>query len=75
MCFVITCFPVDDVIIFLSNLFPNDKIGQNLNILRTERGYTHREKAPSNKIPALTKSINMHIWVVGTSSEPFLRSS
>ena len=48
---------------------------KNLNILRTERGYTHREKAPSNKIPALTKSINMHIWVVGTSSEPFLRSS
>ena len=22
MCFVITCFPVDDVIVFLSNLFP-----------------------------------------------------
>ena len=48
---------------------------KNLNILKTERGYTHREKAPSNKIPALTKSINMHIWVVGTSSESFLRSS
>ena len=25
---------------------------------------THREKAPSNKTPALTKS--MSIWVVGT---------
>ena len=25
---------------------------------------THREKAPSNKTPALTKSINIYIWVV-----------
>ena len=27
---------------------------------------THREKAPSNKTPALAKSTNMGIWVVGT---------
>ena len=27
---------------------------------------THREKSPSNKIPELTKSMNMDIWVVGT---------
>ena len=27
---------------------------------------THREKAPSNKTPGLTKSMNMDIWVVGT---------
>ena len=27
----------------------------------------HREKAPSNKTPALTKSMNMDIWVVGIS--------
>ena len=26
---------------------------------------THREKARSNKTPALTKSTNMDIWVVG----------
>ena len=31
--------------------------------------YTHREKAPSNKTPALTKSMNMDIWVVGTSNQ------
>ena len=27
---------------------------------------THREKAPSNKTPTLSKSMNMDIWVVGT---------
>ena len=27
---------------------------------------THREKAPSNKTPAITKSRNMDIWVVCT---------
>ena len=31
--------------------------------------YTHWEKAPSNKIPALTKSMNMDIWLVGTSNQ------
>ena len=30
---------------------------------------THREKAPSNKTSALTKSINMGIWVVGTLNQ------
>ena len=34
---------------------------------------THREKASSNKIPALTKTIN--IWVVGTSNQLFIRGS
>ena len=28
---------------------------------------THREKAPSNKTPALAKCTNMDIWVVGTT--------
>ena len=32
---------------------------------------THREKAPSNKTPALTKSTNMGIWVVGTTNQLF----
>ena len=27
---------------------------------------THREKAPSNKTPALRKSTNMVVWAVGT---------
>ena len=34
---------------------------------------THREKAISNKTPALTKSINMDIWLVGTSNQLFMR--
>ena len=29
---------------------------------------THREKAVSNKTPALTESTIMDIWVVGTSN-------
>ena len=36
---------------------------------------THREKAPSNKIPALRKSTNMGVWAVGTLSQLFIRGS
>ena len=36
---------------------------------------THWEKAPSNKTPALTKSMNMDSWVVGTSNQLFRRGS
>ena len=35
----------------------------------------HREKGPSNEIPALTKGINKEIWVVGTSNQFFIRDS
>ena len=34
---------------------------------------THREKATSNKTPALTKSRNMSFWVVNTSSQLLIR--
>ena len=36
---------------------------------------THREKAPSNKTLALTKSMNTDIQVIGTSNQIFIRSS
>ena len=36
---------------------------------------THREKAPSNKTPALWKSMNMDIWVVGTSNQSLIAGS
>ena len=36
---------------------------------------THREKAPSNKTPALTKSTNMGIWVVDTTNQLFISDS
>ena len=36
---------------------------------------THREEAPSNKTPALSESINMDIWVVGTSDQVFTTGS
>ena len=34
--------------------------------------YTHREKATSNKTLALTKGMNMDIWVVGKSNQRLL---
>ena len=36
---------------------------------------THREKALSNKTPALTKSTNMDIWVVSKTNQLFIRGS
>ena len=33
---------------------------------------THGKKAPSNKTLALTKSMNMDIWVVGKSNQLFI---
>ena len=36
---------------------------------------THREKATSNKTPALAKSMNINIWVVRTSNQLFKRDS
>ena len=35
----------------------------------------HRENAHTNETPVLTESMNMDIWVVGTSNQPFLRGS
>ena len=36
---------------------------------------THREKVPSNKTQALTKSTNMDIWTAGNSNQFFIRDS
>ena len=36
---------------------------------------THREKAPSNKTPALRKGTNMSVWAVGTLTQLFIRVS
>ena len=36
---------------------------------------THREKAPSNKTPAIIKSTNMGVWAVGTLNQLFIRGS
>ena len=35
----------------------------------------HKDKASSRKTPALTKCMNMGIWVFGTSNQPFIRGS
>ena len=34
---------------------------------------THRERSVSNKTQALTKSMNMDIWVFGTLNQLFIR--
>ena len=36
---------------------------------------THKENTPSNKTEALTKSINMYVWVIGASNQLFIRGS
>ena len=36
---------------------------------------SHKERVPSNKIPAPTKCTNVGIWVVGTSNHLFIRGS
>ena len=36
---------------------------------------THRQKAPSMKTAALTRSMDMDIWVVGTSNGLFIKGS
>ena len=35
----------------------------------------HREKAPSDKTPALRKSTNMGVWAVGTLNQLFIKNS
>ena len=36
---------------------------------------THRKKSPSNETAALTKSMNMDIWVNGILKQVFVRGS
>ena len=35
-------------------------------VAKTSFKDTHREKAPLNKTPTPSKSMNIHIWVVGS---------
>ena len=37
--------------------------------------YIHMEKDPTNETSALTKSMNMNIWIIGTSNQLFIRGS
>ena len=55
-----------------SNYFQKDKL------CRTKSRHEFkdtREKAPSNKTSTVSKSMNMNIWVVGTSDQFFIRGS
>ena len=51
----------------------NDLLNKSKKIKRFKD--THKEKAPSNRTPTLSKSMNMGIWVVGTSHQLFTRGS
>ena len=54
-----TTFPQYNVIVNNTNIFKD----------------TQMEKAPPNKTPALRKSTNVVVWVVGTLSQLFIRGS
>ena len=60
------CFPVNFGKFLRAPFLQNNSGWLLLNIKDT-----HREKAPSNKTPALTESMNMDNWVVGTSNQLF----
>ena len=45
-----------------------------MKLIKTLRN-TQREKTPSNKAPALTKNVNMDMWLVGSSNQVFVRGS
>ena len=45
------------------------------NFIKTEAQVDSQGKTPSNKTPALAKSINMGIWVVGASNQLFIKGS
>ena len=53
-------------------LLVGEKKGSSANFVFKD---THREKALSNKTPALTKNANKGIWVVGTTHQLFIRGS
>ena len=36
---------------------------------------THRENTPSDKTEALTKNMNMYIWIICTLNQLYLRGS
>ena len=63
------------------NLWKSDKSVSKVCVFINELGKfviikdTHKEKAQSNKTPALTKSTNMDIWVVATSNQLLIRGS
>ena len=54
---------------YMTHHVPDKKIKE-----RILRG-THMEKAPSNKITAFTKIMNIDIWVIGTLNQLLLRGS
>ena len=64
-----------NVSIIINKCYHNVIVGKLLHYIYSSSLFkdTHREKAASNKTPALTKSTNMGIWVVGTSNQPFIK--
>ena len=61
--------------VFLQILLAGKLIRSYLNVDTNAFKDTHSEKSPSSKILALTKSMNMNIWVVGKLKQLFIRGS
>ena len=59
----------------LNILFGQSMKKSSYKILDTSIKDTHREKAPSNKTPALKKSTNMDVRAVVTLNQLFIRGS
>ena len=57
------------IIIIIVNIIYNACVNSNCEILLRD---THRENTTSTKTRALTKSMNMDIWVIGTSNQLFI---
>ena len=72
---IVNCELLTRCSVFLQILLAGKLIRSYLNVDTNAFKDTHSEKSPSSKIPALTKSMNMDIWVVGKLKQLFIRGS
>ena len=73
----------NQIINFYDFIFHTDSLFSKLKLLKVKLlnellfmlEDTHREKAPANETPALTKCTNAGIWAIGTSNQLFIKGS
>ena len=69
------CFSINVLNVYQINVFQTIRCTMSFLSHRFVIKDTHRVKAPSKKTPALTKSRNIGIWVIGTSNQLFIEGS
>ena len=69
---IIEHFIIIIIIIIIVNIIYNACVNSNCETLLRD---THRENTTSTKTRALTKSMNIDIWVIGTSNQLFIGDS